>query len=287
MILASEICKMETPETGPTQYWVLTLALAEAEQEMALAQLEQQGAESFWQEDDRLHAYFAAPTEFTESGWRDQFGAAFAGWQIQENRNWNAEWEANSLPIAIGRFCLVRPEHQSSQPGFALEVIITPRMAFGTGHHETTRLMIEQLERLPVARHSVLDLGCGTGVLGIIAAKLGAASVTLIDIDPLATEQARYNSRLNGCPDCEIATGGAELLIGRHWQLILANINRNILLADGPAYAKAQQTGDRLVLSGFMDLDEDAIIEAFTSYGYQVETTQSLGLWRAVVFQRS
>ena len=286
MILAPLFRKMETPETGPTPYWALTLALVEAEQELALAQLEQQGAESFWQEDDCLHAYFAAPTEFTESGWRDQFGGAFAGWQLQENRNWNAEWEANSQPIAIGKFCLVRPEHQPSQDGFALEVVSTPRMAFGTGHHETTQLMIQALSQIEVAGRSVLDLGCGTGVLGIVASKLGAAPVTFIDIDPLATEQATYNCQLNGCQATELLTGGADLLAGRQWPIILANINRNVLMADGPAYAKAQRKGDCLVLSGFMDLDEQAVVEAFTALGYRDATTLTLGLWRAVIFQR-
>lgn len=282
MKLAAKTDEMETSET----YWELTLSLPEAEQDAAMAELELQGADSFWQEDELLHAYFPPTQELNDSSWRDQFGGAFRGWAPQEQRNWNAEWEASCQSVAVGDFCLIRPEHQPPQGGFRHEVLITPRMAFGTGHHETTQMMVEHLSDLNLAGKTVLDMGCGTGVLGVVALKQGATRVTFVDVDPLATEQTAYNVQINGLPPQDVRTGGAESLFGGSWDVILANINRNVLLADGGAYAAVQPLGGRLVLSGFMDLDESAVIDYFSTIGYQAEATKALGLWRSVVFQR-
>ena len=177
-----------------------------------------------------------------------------------ETQNWNALWERNFPPVEVeGRLLIRAPFHAPAPRGVA-EVVIMPRMSFGTGHHATTWLMASATLDLGVAGRCGLDMGCGTGVLAILALLCGAGRMTAIDIDGWAVENSRENAAANGVGErVEALLGDAQLLAGRHFDFILANINRNILLADMPAYAATLSAGGDLVLSGFLAEDVPAL----------------------------
>lgn len=178
-----------------------------------------------------------------------------------EKENWNALWESNFEPIVVSEKCVVRaPFHAPS--GAEIEVVIMPKMSFGTGHHQTTRLMMEAILGGDVYGKKCLDMGCGTAVLAILAAMRGAASVDAIDIDEWAYENGLENAADNGVADVvNLFCGDAELLKEQRYDVILANINRNILLRDMKRYVGVLNDGGELYMSGFLEEDVDTLLE--------------------------
>lgn len=177
-----------------------------------------------------------------------------------EVKNWNEEWEKNFQPVIIGNDIYVRADYHPSQPNFRFELVIHPRMAFGTGHHDTTILMMKQLLNLPVKGKKVLDMGCGTAILAILAAKLGASELLAVDNDENATENAVVNCHANGEGRIEVLTGDAITPGVRQFDIILANINRNIILDDLHYYVRNLLPGGNLLLSGFFTEDLPLIL---------------------------
>jgi ribosomal protein L11 methyltransferase len=172
--------------------------------------------------------------------------------------NWNAEWEKNFDPITVNNRCEVRaPFHKAS--GVEYDIVIEPKMSFGTGHHQTTHMMIEHLLEEDVTGLDVLDMGSGTGVLGILAQMRGAASVDAIDIDTWCFENALENVERNKTDKVNVILGGAEVLEGKSYDFIIANINRNILLQDIPVYANSLKSGGTILFSGFYKEDLETI----------------------------
>ena len=189
--------------------------------------------------------------------------------------NWNEEWEKNYFhPIVIGNHCLIRAPFHNNYPKAKYEIVIEPNMAFGTGHHETTELMAEYILEIDVLDKKVLDMGCGTGVLGILASMCGCSEVAAIDIDTHATDSAIENAKLNNIENIGIITGDANLLAGKSFDLILANIQRNIILEDMSRYVEALISGGYLIVSGFYEEDLEAIM------GHAAELQLSKGLIR-------
>jgi len=173
-----------------------------------------------------------------------------------ESKNWNEEWEKHYFePIVIGNDCVIHSSFHKNVPIAKYNIVINPKMAFGTGHHETTSLMIGQLLEMELQGKILLDMGCGTAVLAILAAMRGAKNIVAIDIDTCCTENSIENIAINKVEGIEVKLGGAELLIGLHFDIILANINRNILLADMEQYAACLSTGGELYMSGFYKKD--------------------------------
>ena len=173
-----------------------------------------------------------------------------------ETKNWNEEWEKHYFePIVIGDECVIHSSFHKNVPEAKYDIIIDPKMAFGTGHHETTSLVIGEILKMDLTNKKVLDMGCGTAVLAILAAMRGATELLAIDIDNWCTENSLENIALNNVSGIEVKLGGAELLEGLHFDIILANINRNILLADIEKYAACLSSGGKLFMSGFYKAD--------------------------------
>ena len=174
-----------------------------------------------------------------------------------EDKDWNEEWEKNYFqPIHIGNECQIRASFHPEEPGFRHNILIDPKMAFGTGNHETTYLMIQAMLASDLKGQEVLDMGCGTAVLAILAHQQGAKRIVAIDIDEWAYNNALENIHLNQAEEIQVLLGGAERIAGTEtYDTILANINRNILLHDIHHYAQALKEGGQLIMSGFYEED--------------------------------
>ena len=261
--------------------------------EIGMALLAEVGFESFSDTQGGLLAYIPSNVYSQSTLNEIATGMAAQGISVEytsthiPDQNWNRRWESNFDPISIGTHCHIRAPFHPVSEGFMVEVEIEPRMAFGTGHHQTTWLMARTLFDLGVEGKSLLDMGCGTGVLAIIAAKLGAKTVAAIDIDHWAYENTLDNARVNGCPQVEVALGGAEQLRGRNFDIILANINLNVLTADMEQYAKALNPNGLLVLSGFYTHNVPAIERVALRFGLSKKASDERDGWALLICSRT
>ena len=203
-----------------------------------------------------------------------------------EDKDWNEEWEKNFFqPIVIGDRCCIHSTFHKDTPKTEYEILINPQMAFGTGHHETTTSIICELLDADLQGKSVLDMGCGTSILAILASMRGADPVTAIDIDDWCVNNSRDNIELNRISNITVELGDANLLKGRKpFDVIIANINRNILLADMAQYAACMHSGSELFMSGFYVQDIPAIQEKAESLGMEFVHHREKNNWAAVKF---
>lgn len=201
-----------------------------------------------------------------------------------EDKDWNEEWEKNFFqPIVIENRCVIHSTFHTDVPKAEYDIVIDPQMAFGTGHHETTSSIIGELLDADLKGKSVLDMGCGTSILAILASMRGADPVTAIDIDDWCVNNSRDNIQLNGLNNINVELGDARLLEGRApFDVIIANINRNILLADMPAYAACMKEGSKIYMSGFYVEDIPAIREKGESLGMEFIHFRQKNNWAAV-----
>lgn len=203
------------------------------------------------------------------------------------DQNWNVEWEKNYFkPLVVADQCVVRAPFHKDYPRLKYEIVIEPNMAFGTGNHETTTMMLEYILNQDVKGKKVLDMGCGTGILGILASMRGADSITAIDIDKWSYEGTLENSRLNAIKNIEVKQGDASLLGGEKYDLILANIQRNVLLNDMPAYQSILNPGGKLIMSGFYSEDISPIKEKAESLGLIDAGFTKMNNWVAYSFNK-
>lgn len=193
--------------------------------------------------------------------------------EVIEGEDWNEEWEKNYFkPILIEGRCVIHSTFHREVPDAEYDIVIDPKMAFGTGHHDTTSQMVKHILELDMRGKSVIDMGTGTGILGILAAMRGAESVVGIEIDEAAYENAKENVMLNGVK-MELIHGDATALSGLEpADYLFANINRNIILGDIDRYASRLKAGGEMLLSGFYDTDIAMIVEAARRYGLREET---------------
>ena len=203
-----------------------------------------------------------------------------------EDKYWNEEWEKNFFqPIVIGDRCCIHSTFHKDTPQTEYEILINPQMAFGTGHHETTSSIISELLEADLQGKSVLDMGCGTSILAILASMRGADPITAIDIDDWCVNNSRDNIALNGIENITVEWGDANLLKGRApFDVIIANINRNILLADMAQYAACMHSGSELFMSGFYVEDIPVIQEKAESLGMEFIHHREKNNWAAVKF---
>lgn len=176
--------------------------------------------------------------------------------EVIPDKNWNEVWEKNYFkPLLIGNRCLVRAPFHTKYESAEFELVIEPKMAFGTGNHETTTLVAEQILNMDLAGKTVLDMGCGTGILGMLASLKGAKNVTAIDIDTWSFESTVENARLNNILNLEAKLGDARLLGSETFEIIFANIHKNVIINDLPVYESVLQSGGNIYLSGFYTHD--------------------------------
>ena len=211
-----------------------------------------------------------------------------------DHRDWNEQWEQEGFaPVTVGRDCVVHDGRHIN--GVCLEefrcaVEIDAHLAFGTGNHETTRLMIASLTKLSLNGTRVLDCGCGTGILGIVALKLGAQQAVGYDIDEWSADNARHNAVINGVEHAYVPLlGDASVLdsVAGLFDVVVANINRNILLADMPTLRSRMKTGGHLLISGFYSADRDTLVKRATDLGLQLYGERTDGDWMCLAFTLS
>lgn len=256
--------------------------------EILVAELGEAGFESFVEGEDGLMAYIQK-TDWHPDILKDVAILNNADFEISytmeeiEQVNWNEEWEKNFEPIVVDDVCTVRaPFHQV--PDTVFDIIIEPKMSFGTGHHETTHMMIQHILKLNLQGKRVLDMGCGTAVLAILAEKKGATAIDAIDIDNWCYLNSVENAERNSCSRISVYEGDAGLLEGRSYDVIIANINRNILLEDIPVYASCLNADGVLLLSGFYKDDIPVIEEKCSEFALNFDENFEKNHWVAVKF---
>ena len=248
------------------------------------------GFESFMQNPEGLAAYIPAINYQAKKldQCLEHFPLADVRFRYTSNfikaRDWNEVWEQNYFqPVRIGKECLLRAPFHPAESGYRYEIIIHPKMAFGTGNHETTNLMISEMLALDLEGKEALDMGCGTGVLAILAAKMGAGRVVAIDIDEWAYQNTLENSRLNSTSHIRVVRGDAEQIeTAGMFDFIFANINRNILLNDIPVYCRALKPDGKIWMSGFYKEDTPMIEAKCKLNGIMILSTNELNNWVVV-----
>lgn len=199
------------------------------------------------------------------------------------DQNWNANWEASFEPVEVENLVYIHANFHAPSAQAQFNIEITPKMSFGTGHHDTTWQMCKAMFSLPILNKVVLDMGCGTGVLAILAKKLGATATLAIDIDEWSVENTIENCQVNNTSDIEVKKGDARLLpTEAKFDVILANINKNILKQDMQAYYNCLQTNGYLLLSGFFITDVEELTQHATQLGFSFDSTSSKNAWAII-----
>jgi len=255
--------------------------------EMLIAQLGYVGFESFVEQDNGVKAYIQKQ-EWNSKILEDvfllhsnEFNITFEHNEIAQT-NWNEEWEKNFNPIQVDDLVSIRaPFH--TNPSLQFDIVIEPKMSFGTGHHETTHMMVQHLLALDLDTKKVLDMGCGTGILAIFAEMKGAKPIDAIDIDRWCYENSLENIQRNNCNHITVYEGDASLLKEKY-DVIIANINRNILLSDMKTYTDCLNENGVLLLSGFYKEDIVIIEDEVTKHGLTFETMIQRNNWVALKY---
>ncbi len=276
-------------------YTELTLTVSPDFADILTAELAELGYESFVETDAGLNAYIPE-TDFNETDLRELIARYATQTSIDyqtvllEKRNWNAEWEANYEPIEVvteAGSVQVRASFHAPDTAFQHDLVINPKMSFGTGHHETTAMMLAHQLGINHAEKRVLDVGSGTGILAILAAKLGAEYALAFDIEEWAVENAIENAEINGCTNqVQVFRGTiADVDAEERFDIILANINRNVLLTEIPVYVGLLSPGGTLVVSGFYETDAADIQQKATDSGLTLTGSKTQNQWTSSQWQ--
>ena len=210
----------------------------------------------------------------------EKFGVTYKHETVQQ-QNWNAQWESSFEPVKVGNFAAIRASFHAPVTDVAHEIVITPKMSFGTGHHATTYLMIQEMEELDFKGRTVIDFGTGTGVLAILAEKLGAKEVLGIDNDDWSISNAKENLAANSCST--ITLQKAEEMLGAEADIVLANINLNVIIDNIQKIKSSCKPGGIVLLSGLLKQDEDEISECLTNNGFAILKVLHRNNWIAVL----
>lgn len=277
-------------------YWKFTIHTAPETAEILLAYLSEAPFDTFEETPEGLNAYLPAASGIPEaadgmasvesllSRLQTQFPFSWSKIFLPA-QNWNEIWESNFQPVIVEDFCAVRADFHAPVPGVQHELVINPKMAFGTGHHETTWMCLRALRELPCRDARLLDYGCGTGVLAILAARMGAAHVEAVDIEEESYRNTLENSAVNGVSERVAARlGTLDAVQGRDFDGILANINRNVILDSLPRLAELLRPGGWLLVSGILEQDGAVVTEAAQEAGFNIKDKAQRGNWLCVQF---
>ena len=260
--------------------------------EILIAYLSEIDFNGFYEVDGILKAFISS-TDFDELVFSSLLGS-LEGEDVEisyekleiENRNWNASWEANFDPVEIAQQLYIRAPFHEQKENFNSTIIIQPKMSFGTGHHQTTFLMCEAILRLDLVDKKVLDMGTGTGVLAILSEKKGSKDITAIDIEEWSIENCEENIVLNECTFIDTICGDVNLIDGKKFDVILANINKNILKKHLPKYFDSLYENGLLYLSGFFCTDVSELKTLANQVGFKFISTTVKDEWAILILQK-
>jgi ribosomal protein L11 methyltransferase len=267
-----------------------TLTPKEPATEILIAELGAVGFESFVENKNGVTAYIQKEdwnstildTIFVLNS--DEFLIEYTQNEVEQT-NWNAEWEKNFTPIQVDELVSIRaPFHEN--PNLKYDIVIEPKMSFGTGHHETTHMMVQHLLQLDLEHKKTLDMGCGTGILAIFAEMKGAKPIDAIDIDNWCYENSTENVTRNNCHNISVYEGESSLLVNKKYDVIIANINRNILLMDMKIYTNCLNEKGVLLLSGFYEEDIPIIDAEVSKYNLKLEIFIQRNNWVALKYNK-
>lgn len=261
----------------------------ESGRELLIAELSEIGFESFVDSESGFNAYIQKNNYSKKAidelflNYTDTLNIIVTETLIPQ-QNWNKEWESNFEPIDVVGKCYIRAPFHEAKKNYKYDIIIEPKMSFGTGHHQTTQLMIQQLMELDVKNQSLLDMGCGTGVLAIVASKMGANPITAIDIDEWSVENSIENFQKNNIQNVNVQKGNVKNISGKMFFSILANINKNTLLQDMSEYVQALENSGNLVMSGFFDSDVNELEVKAVTFGLRLKNKMVNSGWAMLHF---
>lgn len=267
-----------------------TIPTEDYQQDLLINALGEIGFDTFEELDFGFKAYIPSDVfnqemlDQTLEAYQDMFTFSYEITLIPQ-KNWNEVWESNFEPIEIGNQIFVRATFHRPKPEFKYEIVIDPKMAFGTGHHQTTSMMLQLMLENDFVGKKILDMGSGTGILAIMAAKLGAAEITAIDYDPVCYESAIENAHLNNISNITTLCGSKEAIPAQSFDIILANINRNILIDQMERYSEVLKPGGEIYFSGFYETpDLEIIIDEARKYGLKYISHKKDKDWVAAKF---
>jgi ribosomal protein L11 methyltransferase len=259
--------------------------------DIVIARLSEMGYEMFEESEEGVKAYIAAPlfnkeyqhafddlSEITELLFEEK---------LIPYQNWNAVWESNFEPVVLAEKVYIRAVFHPERPEFPYTIVIQPKMAFGTGHHATTSQVMEQMLKMDFNGKSVMDMGCGTGILAILSHMMGATDITAVDNDPIAAENAVENCKENNAGIITVLHGDATAIQPLAYDVILANINRNIILNDLTTYNIGLKENGFLIMSGFYSDDIPMIVAAALSLGLNEHIRSERDRWSCLVFRKN
>jgi len=274
---------MSNIHPNTVDYYCLTVKANTATTEQLMALLGLAPFSGFQETDDGFLAYWPEhlTLEVGESvlAKYQQSYQIESHWELVKQKNWNAVWESNFTPITVGDFCMVRAPFHDSSDQITHDIVIEPKMAFGTGHHATTFMMMQKMHYIAMSDKSVLDFGCGTGILAILADKLGAAAVFAIDNDPLCYENTKENTILNQSNNIHIQLGDEGDIPEDKYDVILANINLNVILSSLEKLYRILTVNGDLLISGILLKDKALVLKSISSNQFNLKEIQTNKEW--------
>jgi len=262
----------------------ITIEATEEQQEILISQLEELNANGFEQTQNNLLAYFSE-NNFDSYEINQLLENYSFNISTIEDRNWNEVWESNFQPVIVDDFCAIRADFHNPIKNVEHEIIITPKMSFGTGHHATTYMMIEQMRHLNFTNKKVFDFGTGTGILAILAEKLGASSVQAIDVDDWSIQNAKENIEKNASSNIDVEL--SSKIPSKKFDIVLANINRNVIIQYLPELKNVLYENSFLLLSGLLTSDEKCIVETCNQQNFSLIRKTEKNNWISLLFVNS
>lgn len=263
------------------------------QKDLLISELAEIGFDTFEDIDGGFEAYIPSANldvQALESLLLNEVQGFDLDYQVKDivEENWNKIWESNFNPILVDNTCYVRATFHDDHPEYPYQIIIDPKMSFGTGHHQTTSMMLSFVLENDFQDKDVLDMGCGTGILAILAAKRGAKQLLAVDYDPICVDSVVENAQLNSVTNITAKLGSKEAIAGLEFDTILANINRNILLDQLDTYSACLPNGGELYLSGFYEAEDlDILKQKASSVGFQYVENKVLDNWCAAKFTKA